>query len=108
MFRIRIFIASFNNHNTNHRSCTDLNDGDLELSIIRGVNYPKEADTYVIFEFPYPADSPMTNSTSTVRDTSNPEYEAVFPLNGIIERSSRQCQRAFKRHALKCQVWSKG
>ncbi|XP_033211993.1 coiled-coil and C2 domain-containing protein 1-like isoform X2 [Belonocnema kinseyi] len=90
------------------QSCTDLNDGDLELSIIRGINYPKEADTYVVFEFPYPTDSPMTDSTSTVRDTSNPEYEAVFPLNGIIERSSRQCQRAFKRHALKCQVWSKG
>ena len=85
-----------------------MNDTDLELSIIRGVNYAKEADTYVIFEFPYPSDNHTTDSTSTVRDSSNPEYEAVFPLNGIIDRNSRQCQRAFKRHALKCQVWSKG
>ncbi|XP_043468107.1 coiled-coil and C2 domain-containing protein 1-like isoform X2 [Leptopilina heterotoma] len=88
--------------------CTDLSDGDLELSIIRGVNFSKEADTYVIFEFPYPADNHTTDSTSTVRDSTNPEYNAVFPLNGIIDRSSRQCQRTFKRHSLKCQIWSKG
>ncbi|XP_051173454.1 coiled-coil and C2 domain-containing protein 1-like isoform X2 [Leptopilina boulardi] len=87
---------------------TDLSDGDLELSIIRGVNFPKEADTYVIYEFPYPNDNHMTDSTSTVRDTTNPEYNAVFPLNGIIDRTSRQCQRTFKRHSLKCQIWSKG
>lgn len=91
-----------------YRSCTELNDGDLELSIIRGVNFPKEADTYVMFEFPYPVDNHITDSTSTVRDTTNPEYEAVFPLSGIIDRNSRQCQRTFKRHSLKCQVWSKG
>ncbi|KOC69709.1 Coiled-coil and C2 domain-containing protein 1-like [Habropoda laboriosa] len=88
------------------QSCTDLSDSDLEISIIRGVNYPKDADTYVIYEFPYPSDSPPTDRTSTVKGTCNPEYEAVFPLT--IDRSSRPCQRAFKRHALKCQVWSKG
>lgn len=40
------------------KSCTDLNDNDLELTIIRGINYncsnPKEVDTYVKWEFPYP------------------------------------------------------
>lgn len=40
------------------KCCTDLNDNDFELTIIRGINYnctnPKEIDTYVKFEFPYP------------------------------------------------------
>ncbi|XP_015607516.1 coiled-coil and C2 domain-containing protein 1-like isoform X2 [Cephus cinctus] len=90
------------------QSCTDLGDSDLELSIIRGVNYVREADTYVMFEFPYPSDNPPSDRTSTVRDTNNPEYEAVFPLSGVVDRTSRQCQRAFKRHAVKCQVWAKG
>lgn len=37
---------------------TDLGDNDLELTIVRGISYtvdnPKEIDTYVKFEFPYP------------------------------------------------------
>ncbi|XP_043513359.1 coiled-coil and C2 domain-containing protein 1-like isoform X5 [Frieseomelitta varia] len=89
------------------QSCTDLSDSDIEISIIRGVNYSKDADTYVIFEFPYPSDSPPSDRTSTIKGACNPEYDAVFSLSGI-DRSSRQCQRAFKRHALKCQVWAKG
>ena len=40
------------------KSFTDLSDNDLELFIARGINYscvnPKEIDTYVKFEFPYP------------------------------------------------------
>ncbi|KAK0181435.1 hypothetical protein PV327_003723 [Microctonus hyperodae] len=90
------------------KSCTDLTDSDLEISIIRGVNYPKDADTYVIYEFPYPSDNSPTDRTSTIKGTSMPEYDATFTLTGSVDRSSRQCQRAFKRHALKCQVWSKG
>ncbi|XP_054004051.1 coiled-coil and C2 domain-containing protein 1-like isoform X2 [Hylaeus anthracinus] len=89
------------------QSCTDLSEGDIEISIIRGVNFSKE-DTYVMFEFPFPSDNPPGDRTSTVKGTCNPEYLAVFPLTGIIDRRSRQCQRAFKRHALKCQVWAKG
>lgn len=86
----------------------DLNDSDIEISIIRGINYPREADTYVMFEFPFPSDNHPTDRTSTIKDSTNPEYQAIFPLNGIINRTSRQCQRAFKRHALKCEVWAKG
>ncbi|KAK1128344.1 hypothetical protein K0M31_002808 [Melipona bicolor] len=89
------------------QSCTDLSDSDIEISIIRGVNYSKDADTYVIFEFPYPSDSPPSDRTATIKGACNPEYDAVFSLSGV-DRSSRQCQRAFKRHALKCQVWVKG
>ncbi|XP_017876982.1 coiled-coil and C2 domain-containing protein 1-like isoform X2 [Ceratina calcarata] len=88
------------------QSCTDLSDTDIEISIIRGVNYPKDADTYVMFDFPYPSDNPPSDRTATVKGTSNPEYQAVFSLT--IDRTSRPCQRAFKRHALKCHVWSKG
>lgn len=40
------------------KSFTELGDNDLELTIIRGINYtctnPKEIDTYVKFEFPFP------------------------------------------------------
>ncbi|XP_043263034.1 coiled-coil and C2 domain-containing protein 1-like isoform X2 [Colletes gigas] len=89
------------------QSCTDLGEGDIEISIIRGVNFLKE-DTYVMFEFPYPSDTPPSDRTPTVKGTLNPEYQSVFPLTGIIDRTSRQCQRTFKRHALKCQVWAKG
>lgn len=85
-----------------------MGDGDAEISIIRGVNYPKELDTYVMFEYPYPSDAPQGDRTATIRDTNNPEYEATFTLNNAVDRSARQCQRVFKRHALKCQVWSKG
>ncbi|XP_012528243.1 coiled-coil and C2 domain-containing protein 1-like isoform X2 [Monomorium pharaonis] len=90
------------------QSCTDLSDSDIEISIIRGINYSREADTYVICEFPFPSDNHPIERTSTIKDSANPEYQAVFLLNGIINRTSRQCQRAFKRHALKCEIWAKG
>lgn len=40
------------------RSNTDLSDNELEINVIRGIGYsvanPKEVDTYVKIEFPYP------------------------------------------------------
>ncbi|XP_011861691.1 PREDICTED: coiled-coil and C2 domain-containing protein 1-like isoform X2 [Vollenhovia emeryi] len=90
------------------QSSTDLNDSDIEISVIRGINYSREADTYVMCEFPLPSDNHSVDRTSTIKDSVNPEYQAVFLLNSIINRTSRQCQRAFKRHALKCEVWAKG
>ena len=40
------------------KSFTELGDNDLELTIVRGISYtcsnPKEIDTYVKFDFPYP------------------------------------------------------
>ncbi|KAG6465502.1 hypothetical protein O3G_MSEX015191, partial [Manduca sexta] len=89
---------------------TDLNENDLELTIVRGIAYnvpnPKEVDTYVKFEFPYPQDAPVSDSTSVVKDTNSPEYNAVFPL--AIHRGARACQRVFKRHAIKLNVYSRG
>ncbi|KAL1513388.1 hypothetical protein ABEB36_002807 [Hypothenemus hampei] len=92
------------------KSFTDLNDNDLELVIVRGINYrsdnPKDIDTYVKFEFPFPQDNPYSNKTSTVRDTNNPEYNQTFVIP--IQRNSRQCQRMFKRHGIKFEVFAKG
>ena len=42
-----------------YRANTDLNDNDLQLSIIQGINYnvpnPKEIDKYFRYEFPFPS-----------------------------------------------------
>ncbi|KAI4465000.1 hypothetical protein MML48_3g00017140 [Holotrichia oblita] len=92
------------------KTVTELNDNDLELTIIRGINYncsnPKDVDTYVRFEFPYPQEEPVKDKTSTVRDTNNPEYNALFVLS--IQRTARTCLRVFKRHSVKFEIYSKG
>ncbi|XP_017778649.1 PREDICTED: coiled-coil and C2 domain-containing protein 1-like isoform X2 [Nicrophorus vespilloides] len=92
------------------KSFTDLNDNDLQLSIISGINYncanPKDIDTYVKFEFPYPQEEPYRDKTSTIKDTNNPAYNADFIIP--IQRTSRPCLRVFKRHAVKLEVFSKG
>ncbi|XP_060518042.1 coiled-coil and C2 domain-containing protein 1-like isoform X2 [Cylas formicarius] len=92
------------------KSFTDLTDNDLELVIMRGINYtssnPKEIDTYVKFDFPFPQDTPFSDRTSTIRDTNNPEYNQTFVIP--IQRNSRQCQRVFKRHGIKFEVYAKG
>ncbi|KAF5269220.1 hypothetical protein FQR65_LT02521 [Abscondita terminalis] len=92
------------------KSFTDLNDNDLQLTIIRGVNYncsnPDSIDTYVKFEFPYPQEEPVKNKTAVIKDTNNPQYDESFTLP--IQRSARQCLRVFKRHGIKLEVYSKG
>ncbi|XP_059061811.1 coiled-coil and C2 domain-containing protein 1-like isoform X2 [Achroia grisella] len=89
---------------------TDLNENDLELTIVRGIAYnvpnPKEVDTYVKFEFPYPQDAPVSDRTSLVKDTNSPQYDAVFPLS--ISRGARPCLRVFKRHAIKFEIYARG
>ena len=41
------------------RCNTDINDSDCDVSVLRGINFnvqnPKEVDTFVRVEFPYPA-----------------------------------------------------
>ncbi|KAM3962717.1 LOW QUALITY PROTEIN: lethal (2) giant discs 1 [Aphomia sociella] len=89
---------------------TDLNENDLELTIVRGIAYnvpnPKEVDTYVKFEFPYPQEAPVSERTALVKDTNSPQYDAVFPLS--IARSARPCLRVFKRHGIKFEVYARG
>uniref|UniRef100_A0A1L8DAV5 Coiled-coil and C2 domain-containing protein 1-like n=1 Tax=Nyssomyia neivai TaxID=330878 RepID=A0A1L8DAV5_9DIPT len=87
---------------------TDLTDNDVEISIVRGINYnvpnPKEVDTYVKVEFPYPQDDHTKSKTQLVKNTDNPEYD--YKTTVEIVRSNKQCQRMFKRHALKLEVYA--
>uniref|UniRef100_A0A182P851 Coiled-coil and C2 domain-containing protein 1-like n=1 Tax=Anopheles epiroticus TaxID=199890 RepID=A0A182P851_9DIPT len=89
---------------------TDLSDNEVEICVVRGINYnvpnPKDVDTYVKFEFPYPQEDPLKGKTNLVKDTHSPEYNYQQTIE--IQRSQRNCQRIFKRHALKCEVYSKG
>ncbi|XP_050094412.1 coiled-coil and C2 domain-containing protein 1-like isoform X2 [Anopheles aquasalis] len=89
---------------------TDLSDNEIEITIVRGINYnvanPKDVDTYVKFEFPYPQEDPIKGRTNIVKDTHSPEYNYQQTIE--LQRNQRNCQRIFKRHALKCEVYSKG
>ncbi|XP_008193260.1 coiled-coil and C2 domain-containing protein 1-like isoform X1 [Tribolium castaneum] len=92
------------------KSFTELGENDLELTIVRGISYtcsnPKEIDTYVKFDFPYPQDEPFSQRTATVKDTNSPEYNATYTIP--IQRNARVCQRVFKRQSVKFEVYSKG
>nr|CAI5855953.1 unnamed protein product [Callosobruchus analis] len=92
------------------KSFTDIPDNSMEVTVHRGINYqtenPKEIDTYVTIEFPFPQDTPFTARTATIRDTNNPSYGKTFVIP--IQRNSRQCQRVFKRHGIKFEVYAKG
>ncbi|XP_055854833.1 coiled-coil and C2 domain-containing protein 1-like isoform X2 [Episyrphus balteatus] len=89
---------------------TDLTDNEVEIMVVRGINYnvpnPKDVDTYVKIEFPYPQDDFFKAKSSLVRDTDSPEYNQRFSVD--ILRSNRQCQRIFKRQAVKFEVYSRG
>lgn len=89
---------------------SELGDNDLELSIVRGIKFnlpsgyaPKDLDTYIKFEFPFPSDDPQTHTTETVKDTDSPEYGESFKLN--INRRSRALLRVFEKKSLKLEVY---
>lgn len=93
------------------RCNTDLADTQLEISVCRGIGYsvpnPKDVDTYVKLEVPLPsAEQPFRARTQLVRDTDSPQYDERFVVE--IAPKNRQCQRVFKRHAIKLEVFSKG
>ncbi|KAH8319046.1 hypothetical protein KR067_005763 [Drosophila pandora] len=89
---------------------TDLTDGELEIVVVRGINYnvpnPKEVDTYVRVEFPLLNDESFKTKTNVIRDTSSPDYDERFKVD--IQRSNRQFQRIFKRHGVKFEIYSRG
>lgn len=89
---------------------TELTDNEVEVMVVRGINYnvpnPKDVDTYVKIEFPYPQEDFYKAKSSLVRDTDSPEYNQRFTVD--IQRSNRQCQRIFKRQAVKFEVYSRG
>jgi len=91
-------------------SFTELTDNDLELTIVGGINYvvknPKEVDTYVRWEFPFPRDAPVSDKTAVLKNTNNPSYDAKFMI--VINPRDKTFQRVVKRSAIKMEVWSKG
>ena len=82
----------------------------LNFSILNGINYvvknPKDVDTYIKWEFPYPRDAPTIDKTAVVKDTNNPEYNATHTL--VINPRDKTFQRVVKRGTVKMEVWSKG
>ncbi|XP_045138932.1 coiled-coil and C2 domain-containing protein 1-like [Portunus trituberculatus] len=101
----------YENRSFNIIQCnTDINDSDCEVNILRGINFnvqnPKEVDTYIRVEFPYPADNPPQDRSVVIKDTNNPEYNHKVVFS--IDRKSRALARVFKRQAIKFQVFAKG
>ncbi|XP_070555638.1 coiled-coil and C2 domain-containing protein 1-like isoform X2 [Ptychodera flava] len=94
------------------RCNTDLNDNEIEISIIRGINFylpsgmqSSELNTYVKYELPYPKDDDgQSGKTNTVKQTNNPEYDAKYNLH-VIDRKQRSLGRHFKRLVLKLDVY---
>ncbi|XP_037810961.1 coiled-coil and C2 domain-containing protein 1-like isoform X2 [Lucilia sericata] len=89
---------------------TDLTDNELEIIVVRGINYnvpnPKEVDTYVKIEFPLLNDETFKTKTNLIKDTDSPDYDQHFKVD--IMRGNRQFQRIFKRHGVKFEVYSRG
>ncbi|XP_053957948.1 coiled-coil and C2 domain-containing protein 1-like isoform X3 [Anastrepha ludens] len=89
---------------------TELTDNELEIVIVRGLNYnvpnPKDVDTYVKLEFPLLNDETFKAKTSVIKNTESPDYDQQFRVE--IQRGNRQFQRIFKRHGVKFEVLSRG
>lgn len=91
---------------------TDLGENDLEMTIVRGLQYnvpsgisEKDLDTYVKFEFPYPAEDPQTGTSETAKSTNNPEYNQPFKLE--ISRKARAFARIVERKTVKLEIFYK-
>ncbi|KAI6208869.1 C2 domain protein [Aphelenchoides besseyi] len=67
---------------------------------------PKDAYTFVTYEFPFPHELHQTGKTKIVTGTDNPEFDEAFQLN--INRKTRQLQRICQRSPLKLAVYQKG
>eukprot|EP00111_Clytia_hemisphaerica_P000361 TCONS_00000971-protein len=80
------------------KSNPHLSDSELEITVVRCLNVPlqqgyqpKDMYTYVTCEMAYPTEKPQTATTTTIKETINPEYNGVFKV--LIDRK----QSAFKR-----------
>ena len=62
---------------------------------------PKEVDTYVRWEFPFPRDAPVTDKTPVIKNTNNPAYESKESKPGLstdLRREARSVRTPFKRY----------
>ncbi|XP_050400468.1 coiled-coil and C2 domain-containing protein 1-like isoform X2 [Patella vulgata] len=94
------------------QSNSDLGDNDLELVIVRGIQYnlpadyeEKKFDTYVTYDFPFPTEEGQKGQSSTVKGSINPEYEENFKIS--IARKSRSFIRVVERKSIKLDVFYK-
>lgn len=92
---------------------SDLTDNDLEVTVIRGINYvmPKDykvdhMNTFVKFEFPYPPDECQKDKTNVQSSSCEPEYNQSFKLQ--IQRKQTKFMRLMNRKELKLEVYIKG
>lgn len=89
---------------------TDLSDNEIEIHVVRGIGYivpnPRDVDTYVKVEFPWPQDEPFRAKTGVIKDTDSPDYNQKFQVE--IQRNSKSFQRIFKRQQVKLEVFSRG
>lgn len=95
-------------------SNTELSSGVCEVTIVRSLNVPKpsgheekDMNVYVEIEFPWPTDSPQKESTETVRQTCNPEFEGQKFQFDIDRKKIKTMTRTFKRTPVKYGVWQK-
>jgi len=84
------------------KSHPELSDSECEITIVRCINIPlpsgyqpKDMYSYVVYEFPFPNDSPQTGSSNVVKNTINPEFNQSFKVS--IDRKSRALQRVLRR-----------
>lgn len=92
--------------------CTELGDNDLELTIVRGLNYnlpsgytANDLHTYVKYEFPFP-DTPQCGETAVIKGSNCPEHNQTFKLE--VNRKSRSFLRLLKSNKfLKFDVYYK-
>uniref|UniRef100_UPI0037E83356 coiled-coil and C2 domain-containing protein 1A n=1 Tax=Semicossyphus pulcher TaxID=241346 RepID=UPI0037E83356 len=92
----------------------NLTPNELILYIIRGINLPapsgvsaSDLDASVKFEFPFPsAEEAQRDKTSTVKNSSSPEFKEQFKLN--INRAHRGFKRVVQSKGIKFEILHKG
>ncbi len=92
----------------------ELSSGVCEVAVVRGVNIPKpegfeekDMNVYVEVEFPWPPDNPGKDSTTTVKQSCDPDFTEA-KLNFEIDRKKiKTMTRTLKRTPVKCGVWQK-
>uniref|UniRef100_A0A671TKV5 Coiled-coil and C2 domain-containing protein 1B n=1 Tax=Sparus aurata TaxID=8175 RepID=A0A671TKV5_SPAAU len=93
---------------------SNLTPNELMLFIIRGINLPtpsgvspNDLDASVKFEFPFPsAEEAQRDKTSTVKNSSSPEFKEQFKLN--INRGHRGFKRVVQSKGIKFEIIHKG
>ncbi|CAF2397763.1 unnamed protein product [Rotaria sp. Silwood2] len=89
----------------------DLTDQDLEVNVLRGINLrvpsgfvSTSLETYVIIEFPYPAEAPQTARTRHGTGTINAEYsDSLHKFH--IKRNDGKFKRLMNRKELKLSIF---